>query len=82
MSKRKKIETETRHTGYFLMDSGLKVPFDISEEDGDENFKSLYGDMEFLWERGDVIWLGEENDTKILVDRIIGWDITSYVAEL
>jgi hypothetical protein len=81
MSKKiqEKIEKETRYNGYFLMDSGLKIPFDISEDDGGEIFSvSLYGNMEFPFEKGDVIWLGENTDIKILADRIIGWDINKY----
>ena len=74
-----KIEKETRYEGYFLMDSGLKIPFDISEEDGGNNFSiSLYGNMEFPFEKGDFIWLGEDNDMKILADRVIGWSINEY----
>jgi len=79
----KKNIKEKRYYGYFLMDSGLKVKFDISEEDGGENFSvSLYGNGEFPFKKGDVIWLGEENDVKILVDRIIGWQIDEYEQEI
>lgn len=83
MSEKKEVKKEKRYQGYFLMDSGLKVPFDISEEDGDANFAiSLYGNMEFPWIKGDVIWLGEDVDMKILADRIIGWDINEYEQEV
>ena len=80
--EKSKIQKEKRYEGYFLMDSGLKVPFDISEEDGGENFSvSLYGNMEFPFEKGEVIWLGEDKDMKILADRIIGWNINEYEQE-
>lgn len=70
---------EKRYKGYFLMDSNIKVTFDISEEDGGENFSSsLYGKSEFPWEKGDNIWLGVNKDVIILADRIIGWDISEY----
>lgn len=72
----KEINKEVRYNGYFLMDSGFKVEFDISKEDGGDNFEvSLYGNMEWPFEKGDVIWLGEESDLRILADRVIGWDI-------
>jgi len=47
------LTTKKRHNGYFLMDSGLKIPF----------------------EKGEIVWLGEDNNLKILADRIVGWDI-------
>lgn len=79
MSKVKSELNEERYKGYFLMDSGLKVPFDISEEDGGEDFSILLcGNMKFPFEKGDVIWLGEDSNLKILADRIIGWDISEY----
>lgn len=75
-NKIEETQKETRYQGYFLMDSGFKVPFDISEEDGGDAFAiSLYGNMEFPWVKGDVIWLGENENVKILADRILGWDI-------
>jgi hypothetical protein len=78
----KKIQREKRYNGYFLMDSGLKIPFDISEEEGGENFSiSLYGNMQFPFEKGEVIWLGEKSNFYILADRIVGWDINEYKLE-
>lgn len=72
-------QKQKRYRGYFLIDSGLKVPFDISEEDGGEEFNlSLYGNMEFPYEKGDVIWFGEDSNLKLLADRVIGWDINEY----
>ena len=63
------------------MDSGLKIPFDISEEDGGEKFAiSLYGNGEFPFEKEEIVWLGEDNNLKILADRIVGWDIDEYEA--
>ena len=74
-----KLEIEKRYDGYFLMDSGLKVPFDISEEDGGEDFSIfLYRNMKFPFKKEDVVWLGEDENVKILADRIIGWDINEY----
>ena len=79
----KKIQKEKRYSGYFLMDSGLKLKFDVSEEEGGENFSmSLYGNYEFPYEKGDTIWLGGNDDVKILVDRIIGWSINEYEQEI
>jgi len=34
--------------------------------------------MEFPFEKGDIIWLGEESDLKLLSDKVIGWDISEY----
>lgn len=79
----KKIQKEKRYSGYFLMDSGLKVKFDVSEEEGGENFSvSLCGNFEFPFEKGDKVWLGEDNNCFILVDRIIGWQIEEYEQEI
>ena len=79
----KQIKKEKRYEGYFLMDSGLKVGFDISEEDGGENFSiSLCGNYEFPFEKGKSIWLGEDKNVNLLVDRIIGWQISEYEKEI
>jgi len=76
MKKTKQIQREKRYNGYFLMDSGLKIPFDISEEDGGENFSiSLYGNMEFPFDKNDIIWLGEDSGLKLRADKVIGWEI-------
>lgn len=76
---KKKTIVEKGYRGYFLMDSGVKIPFDISEEDGGENFSiSLYGNSIFPFEKGEVIWLGEGSNLKLLSDRIIGWDMYEY----
>jgi len=68
---------ELRYKGYFLMDSGLKISFDISEEDGGEEFYDLYNNSEFNFEKEGMVWLGEESDLKILVDKIVGFEITT-----
>jgi len=79
---KKKVVMEKYYVGYFLMDSGIKVPFEISEEDGGEDFSiSLYENMEFPWVKGDIIYLGEMSGMKILADRIIGWDISEEERE-
>ena len=72
----KQKEIQRGYVGYFLMDSGLKVKFDVTEEEGGEEFSFyLCDNSEFPWERGDIIWLGEEY---ILADRVIGWSIREY----
>jgi len=72
-------EAQKGYVGYFLIDSGLKVKFDVTEEEGGEEFSLyLYGNCEFPWEKGDSIWLGEEADYYILADRVIGWSIREY----
>ena len=78
---KKKIQQETRYEGYFLMDSGLKVSFDISEDEGGEAFSKMY-DSQFPYEKGDSIWLGECDDCFILVDRIIGFNINQYQSDI
>ena len=72
-------EKRLRYKGYFLMDSGAKVNFDISEEDGGEKFsESLYGNMDFPFNDDDIVWLGENSNLKLRADKIIGWDINEY----
>ena len=67
---------ELRYRGYFLLDTGTKISFDISENDGGENFsKELYGNANFPWKKGDTIWMGEDNDYSLLVERIIGFHV-------
>ena len=73
---KKEVQKDIRYEGYFLIDSGLKIEFDISAEEGGEHFELLYGNSEFTWKKGDAIWLGEENDYLILADRIIGFSIS------
>ena len=75
----KKTQKEKRYRGYFLMDSGIKIFFDISEEEGGEEFWELYSNSNFLFEGGSCIWLGDER--YILTDRIIGFSIDEYLAE-
>ncbi len=75
---KEEIQTETRYEGYFLMDSGIKVSFDMSEDEGDEEMRLLYGNLEFTYEKGGVIWLGESTNMVILVDRIIGFSVREY----
>ena len=80
--KTKEAKKEVRYEGYFLMDSGLKVPFYISEEDGGENFSlSLYGNVEFPFEKDDVIWLGEDSNLILRADKVVGWEIDKYESE-
>jgi hypothetical protein len=69
---------EKRYEGYFLMDSGVKVFFDISEEDGDTKFKLLYDEAKFSWEREDTIWLGEDSELRVLANKVIGYYISEY----
>jgi len=74
-------EFEKRYYGYFIIDSGLKVHFDVSREDNGEyfdKFEFLYNHNKFPWEKGEVIWLGKENDYFILADRVIGFYINGY----
>lgn len=73
-----KLEKEIRYTGYFLIDSGYKVNFDISKEDGGDEFAELYNNMIFSFKTGGCIWLGEDSSLKLIVDRVIGWDINEY----
>lgn len=79
MSK-KKTQKEVRFNGYFLMDSGIKINFDISEEFNSGKFRKLL-DCEWSFEKDDVIWLGEENPVFILADRIVGFWIDTYEIE-
>ena len=77
--KEKEAEKELWYRGYFLMDSGFKVEFDICEEDNGEEFSvSLSGNGEWPFEKGRVLWLGSKNDLHILTDRVIGWYIEEY----
>jgi len=83
MSEAKKAEKEKYYVGYFLMDSGLKIPFEISEEGGGDDFSvSLYGNMEFPWGKGDIIYLGESSNLKILAEKIVGWEIDEIEREV
>ncbi len=77
----KKETKELRYEGYFLMDSGLKVYFDISAEKGDENYDTLYGNSEFKWEQGESIYFQDDNgeDAFILADKVIGFFIKEYI---
>ena len=76
--EKKVVEKQIRYSGYFLIDSGAKIPFDISEEDGYEEFADLANNSSFSFKKGDYIWLGEDSNLKLLVDRVIGWDINEY----
>ena len=77
----KEIEGEKRYKGYFLMDSGIKIYFDILAQECGDDFSELYDNSKFLFERGDCVWLGEKNNSFILVDRIVGFSINEYFAE-
>lgn len=70
---------EIRYVGYFLMEGGLKVKFDISQEDGGTEFEELYNNDIIFWEKSDFIWLGEESELKVIADKIIAWDIREKI---
>ena len=36
--------------------------------------------LKIPFEKGEIVWLGEDNNLKILADRIVGWDIDEYEA--
>jgi hypothetical protein len=73
-------EKITRYAGTFLMESGFKVKFDIADDEWDEGTIFSLQNLEFPFEKGESIWLGEANDIKILVDKIIGWNFYDYEA--
>ena len=71
-----KPETETRYGGYFIMDSGLEINFDISEQDGGDEFRELL-DCQFVFGDNDTIWLGESNEIFIRAKKVVGFYIDS-----
>jgi len=73
------MKKEIKYSGYFLLDTGLKIEVEISEEDGGENFAEMATNSDFPYEKGDTIWLGEGNDMLLLVDRIAGFYFTEWV---
>ncbi len=73
-NKLKQIEKETMYYGYFILDSGDKINFEISEEDGGEAFALLL-DCEWSFGKNDVIWIG---DSFILASRVAGFQIDTY----
>jgi len=77
-------EKQLRYEGHFLMDSGLKVYFDISAENGGEKYDSLYGDCEFRWGQGEIIYITQDEGKAfyILADKVIGFVISEYNEEL
>ena len=77
--KKKIVIKEKWYRGYFLIDSGIKINFDLSENDGGDDFSvELYGNSRFPWEKDNSIWLGSSMDLQLLASRIIGWDIEEY----
>ncbi len=74
----KENRKELRYEGYFLIDSGLRVNFDISASDGGENYDHLLN-AEFKWERGDAIYVENEGDDFLLLaNKVIGFFIREY----
>jgi hypothetical protein len=76
-------QKELRYEGYFLMNSGLKVYFDISADNGGENYDKLCDAAEFNWKQGESIYL--ENDGEysfVLADKVIGFSIRDYNQEI
>ena len=74
-SKNKSNEIEEkRYTGIFLIDSGLKVPFDISEINAGNDFEELETAL-WPYNKGDIIWLGEGDNIFLRADKVIGWQI-------
>ena len=73
---------ELRYEGYFLMDSGLKVYFDISANDGGENYDYLLN-AEFKWSQGETIYVENEGeDFLIRADKVVGFSIREYNQEI
>lgn len=65
---------EVYFAGYFLMEGGLKVEFDIPEEDGGDEFRSML-DCKFVFEDDRMIWLG---DFSIRAKKVLGFYIYDY----
>lgn len=83
MNKKKELdkpkEVVKHYYGYFLMDSGYKVKFDVAEYDDFGIFEQLHdGDCTQALKQGDTIWMGEDDDYILLADRIIGWSVSMY----
>ena len=74
MIKKIKEEKEIRYYGYFIVDSGIKIPFDISKEDGSDKFISLLN-LVFPFEQDEIIWLGEESNIFLRANKVVGWNI-------
>jgi hypothetical protein len=77
------IQKEVRYEGYFIMEGGFKVNFNISADDGGEKLNSLYGNSAFEWEQEESIYL--ENKGKeffILAKKVIGFFIRCYHEKL
>lgn len=78
-NKVKKTEEELYYNGYFLMDSGLKIHFDISAIDGGDFFAALNESGEFTLDESETVWLGEEAETPFIrVKKIMGFNINDY----
>ena len=76
-NKVKSPSTERRYCGYFILDSGAKIDFDLTEDDGGDAFASLF-DCEFKFEDNDLIYLGEDVGGFIRAKRVVGFYIDDY----
>ena len=76
-SKTVELPAERYYAGYFIMDSGLKIDFDISEDDGGDEFKELF-DAKFVFDDKNTIWLGEISEDFIRAKKVVGFYIYDY----
>jgi len=72
-NKSKEIIT-SRYCGYFLTDNGLKIPIDMDEQEGGEEFE-LLANAQYPFDDDSIIWLGENGDLQLRAKRILGWYI-------
>jgi len=73
-------EKEKRYAGYFIMESGLKLKFDISEENGGDDFEAMLV-SEYPFDESELVWLGETDDCFIRAKKIIGFYIYDYLLD-
>lgn len=80
-NKSKQLEQEkiVHYCGHFLMDSGLKIEFDVPTDEVDEKeFEEMVNNARFP-DNGNVLYLGNSADTPFLRrQKIVGYEIDSY----
>jgi len=76
VSDKKTATKEKVYEGYFLMDTGFRLHFVVSEDIGGEHFELLCDGGLWPYNQDDIIYLGVDYPN-LLADRIAGWSINS-----
>lgn len=71
----------THYYGHFLIDSGVKLEFDVRDDEVNDEFDKMMNNVEFP-NGVKLLYLGESSPTSFLrTQKIVGYNINTYESE-